>query len=176
MLHFRGSIRDLDIGGNCQSQKSCNFDHFFCFQTSGSFGAVPRGGRGAQRGTVSGVGLGSMVWRKYGALGRYAHGAMERHRCSVANRRGYGVMGRCVPGIMERHGCNGVKRCERGAVGWCRCGAWSERGAAPWDGADSALWGAPAVTSWGSARCGGGCFSVWLPEWANCKKFPKLHR
>lgn len=29
MLHFRGSIRDLDIGGNCQSQKSCNFDHFF---------------------------------------------------------------------------------------------------------------------------------------------------
>lgn len=29
LLHFRGSIRDLDIGGNCQSQKSCNFDHFF---------------------------------------------------------------------------------------------------------------------------------------------------
>lgn len=175
MLHFRGSIRDLDIGGNCQSQKSCNFDHFFVSRLPAALEQC-RGGRGAQRGTVSGVGLGSMVWRKYGALGRYAHGAMERHRCSVANRRGYGVMGRCVPGIMERHGCNGVKRCERGAVGWCRCGAWSERGAAPWDGADSALWGAPAVTSWGSARCGGGCFSVWLPEWANCKKFPKLHR
>lgn len=92
-----------------------------------------------QCGTVSGVGLGSMMWRRYGALGRYAYGAMERHRCSVANRRGYGVMGRCVSGIMERHGCNGVERRERGAVGWCRCGAWSERGAAPWDGADSAL-------------------------------------
>lgn len=120
----------------------------FCFQTSGSSGAVPRGGaRRTQRGTVSGVGLGSMVWRRYGAVGRYAHSAMEWHRCSVAKRHGYGVVGQYVPGIMERHGRNGVKRRERGAVGWCRCGAWSERGAAPWDGADSVLWGAPAVTS-----------------------------
>ena len=60
----------------------------FCFQTSGSSGAVPRGGERTWRGTMSGVGLGSMVWRRYGALGRYAYGAMERHRCSVANRHG----------------------------------------------------------------------------------------
>ena len=45
-----------------------------------------------------------MVWRRYGAVGRYAHGAMERHRCSIANRRGYGVVGQYVPGIMERTG------------------------------------------------------------------------
>lgn len=75
------------------------------------------GARRTWRGTVSGVGLGSMVWRRYGAVGRYAHGAMERHRCSVAKRHGCGVVGRCVPGIMERHGCNGVERRERGAVG-----------------------------------------------------------
>ena len=66
---------------------------------------------------MSGVGLGSMVWRRCGAVGRYAHGAMERHRCSVAKRHGRGVVGRCVPGIMERHGCNGVERRGRGAVG-----------------------------------------------------------
>lgn len=88
-----------------------------------------------------------MVWRRYGAVGRYAHGAMERHRCSVAKRDGCGAAGRCVPSIMERHGCNGVEKRRRGAVGWCGCGAWSERGATPWDGADSALWGAPAVAS-----------------------------
>ena len=46
------------------------------------------GARRTWRGTVSGVGLGSMVWRRYGAVGRYAHGAMERHRCSVVNRHG----------------------------------------------------------------------------------------
>ena len=75
------------------------------------------GARRTQRGTVSGVGLGSMVWRRYGAVGRYAHSAMEWHRCSVAKRHGYGVVGQYVPGIMERHGCNGVERRGRGAVG-----------------------------------------------------------
>lgn len=36
------------------------------------------GARWTWRGAVSGVGLGSMVWRRYGAVGRYAYGAMER--------------------------------------------------------------------------------------------------
>lgn len=134
MLHFWGSIRDLDIGGDCQSQKSCNFDHFFVSRLPAALEQCRGGGRGAQCGTVSGVGLGSMVWRRYGAVGRYAHGAMERHRCSVAKRDGCGAAGRCVPSIMERHGCNGVEKRRRGAVGWCGCGAWSERGATPWDG------------------------------------------
>ena len=58
-----------------------------------------------------------MVWRRYGAVGRYAHGVMERHRCSVAKRDGCGAAGRCVPSIMERHGCNGVEKRGRGAVG-----------------------------------------------------------
>ena len=147
LLHFRGSIRDLDIGGNCQSQKSCNFDHFFVSRLPAALEQCRGGGetdlarycerRGAWQHGVAQV-------RRRGSICSRRHGA---HRCSVANRHEYGVMGRCVPGIMERYGCNGVKRRERGAVGWCRCGVWSERGAAPWDSADSALWGAPAVAS-----------------------------
>ena len=134
MLHFWGSIRDLDIGGDCQSQKSCNFDHFFVSRLPAALEQC-RGGRGAQCGTVSGVGLGSMVWRRYGAVGRYAHGAMERHRCSVAKRHGCGAAGRCVPSIMERHGCNGVK----------------SAGAALWGGAGVVL-GANAALRHGMAR------------------------
>lgn len=70
LLHFRGSIRDLDIGGNCQSQKSCNFDHFFCFQTSGSSGAVPRGGE---------VDLARCCERR----GAWQHGVAQVRRCGV---------------------------------------------------------------------------------------------
>lgn len=116
MLHFRGSIRDLDIGGNCQSQKSCNFDHFFVSRLPAALEQC-RGGRGAQCGTVSGVGLGSMVWRRYGAVGRYAHGAMERHRCNGVKRRERGAVGGGGAGVMLganaalRHGMARIRRC-----------------------------------------------------------------
>lgn len=93
------------------------------------------GVRRTWRGTVSGVGLGSMVWRRYGAVGRYAHGAMERHRCSVVNRHGYGVMGRCVPGIMKRTGAM----------------VWKSAGAALWGDAGVVL-GANAALRHGIAR------------------------
>lgn len=110
MLHFWGSIRDLDIGGDCQSQKSCNFDHFFVSRLPAALEQC-RGGRGAQCGTVSGVGLGSMVWRRYGAVGRYAHGAMERHRCSVAKRDGCGAGVVLGANAALRHGMARIRRC-----------------------------------------------------------------
>ena len=135
MLHFRGSIRDLDIGGNCQSQKSCNFDHFFVSRLPAALEQCRGGARQTWRGTVSGVGLGGMVWRRYGAVGRYAHGAMERHRCSVANRHGYGVVGQYVLGIMKRTGAM----------------VWKSAGAALWGDADVVL-GANAALRHGMAR------------------------
>lgn len=135
MLHFRGSIRDLDIGGNCQSQKSCNFDHFFVSRLPAALEQCRGGGRGAQCGTVGGVGLGSMVWRRYGAVGRFAHSAMERHGYGVANRHGYGVVGQYVPGIMERTGAM----------------VWKSAGAALWGGAGAVL-GANAALRQGMAR------------------------
>ena len=83
---------------------------------------MPRGGRSAQRGTVSGVGLGSMVWRRYGALGRYAHGAMERHRCNGVERRGHGAVGVMQVWCLERTRRYAMGWRGFGAVGCARCG------------------------------------------------------
>lgn len=90
---------------------------------------MPRGGERTWRGTVSGVGLGSMVWRRYGAVGRFAHSAMERHGYGVANRHGYGVVGQYVPGIMER----------TGAMVWKSMGTALRGGAGVVLGANAAL-------------------------------------
>lgn len=87
------------------------------------------GGERTWRGTVSGVGLGSMVWRRYGAVGRFAHSAMERHGYGVANRHGYGVVGQYVPGIMER----------TGAMVWKSMGTALRGGAGVVLGANAAL-------------------------------------
>lgn len=134
MLHFRGSIRDLDIGGNCQSQKSCNFDHFFVSRLPVALEQC-RGGevdlarccerRGAWQHGVAQV-------RRRGSICSRRHGA---HRCSVANRHECGVMGRCVPGIMKRTGAM----------------VWKSAGAALWGDAGVVL-GANAALRHGMAR------------------------
>ena len=120
----------------------------FCFQTSGSSGAVPRGARrpvrycerrGAWQHGVAQV-------RRRGSIRTRRHGAAQVQWCEKARARRDGTM------RTRHHGAARVQwrekaRARRCGGGWCRCDAWSERGAAPWDGADSALWGAPAVTS-----------------------------
>ena len=135
MLHFRGSIRDLGLGGNCQSQKSCNFVDFFV-PDSGSSGAAPRGARWTWRGTVSGVGLGSMVWRRCGAVGRYAR-----------RRHGGGT------GAALRKGTGAVRRDDAYPASWSGTGAmvWKSAGAALWGGAGVVL-GANAALRHGMAR------------------------
>lgn len=169
MLHFRGSIRDLDIGGNCQSQKSCNFDHFFVSRLPAALEQCRGGARRTWRGTVSGVGLGSMVWRRYGAVGRYAHGAMERHRCSVANRHGTAWWDNTYPASWS------------GRVQWCgkararRCGVvqvWclerTRRCAMEWRGFGAV----------GCARCDviGKCGVRWRQFFGFAAKMGKLQK
>lgn len=93
------------------------------------------GGRGAQCGTVSGVGLGSMVWRRYGAVGRYAHGAMGG------------------TGAALRKGTGAVRRDDAYPASWSGTGAmvWKSAGAALWGGAGVVL-GANAALRHGMAR------------------------
>ncbi len=74
-----------------------------------------------QCGTVSGVGLGSMVWRRYGALGDT----------------------RTVPwsgtGAVLRIGAGAVRRDDAYPA------SWSGTGAMVWKGASAALWGGAGV-------------------------------
>lgn len=137
MLHFRGSIRDLDIGAIANRKKVAILITFL-FPDFRQLWSSAEGARWTWRGAVSGVGLGSMVWRRCGAVGRYAHGAMERHRCSVANRHGTAWWDDAYPaswsGRVQWCGKAWARRCgvtqvwclertRRYAKGWCGFGA-----------------------------------------------------
>lgn len=93
MLHFRGSIRDLDIGGNCQSQNSCNFDHFFVSRLPAALEQC-RGGarrpvrycerRGAwQHGVAQVRRRGSIRTRRHGAARVQWREKARARRCGV---------------------------------------------------------------------------------------------
>lgn len=134
MLHFWGSIRDLDIGGDCQSQKSCNFDHFFVSRLPAALEQC-RGGRGAQCGTVSGVGL--AAW-----CGAGTAPWVDTHTAPWSGT-----------GAALRKGTGAVRRDDAYPASWSGTGAmvWKSAGAALWGGAGVVL-GANAALRHGMAR------------------------
>lgn len=116
MLHFRGSIRDLDIGGNCQSQKSCNFDHFFVSRLPAALEQC-RGGetdlaRCCERRGVWQHGVAQV--RRCGLIRARRHGAAQVQRCEKARVRCGGTM------RTRHHGAARVQWCGKA---WARrCG------------------------------------------------------
>lgn len=116
MLHFRGSIRDLDIGGNCQSQKSCNFDHFFVSRLPAALEQC-RGGetdlaRCCERRGVWQHGVAQV--RRCGSIRARRHGAAQVQRCEKARVRCGGTM------RARHHGAARVQWCGKA---WARrCG------------------------------------------------------
>lgn len=109
LLHFRGSIRDLDIGGNCQSQKSCNFDHFFVSRLPAALEQCRGGGeadlarycerRGTwQHGVAQVRRRGSIRARHHGAARVQWRGKAWAWRCGVMQ------VWRCGVRPLWRHG------------------------------------------------------------------------
>ena len=97
-------------------KKVANFDHLFCFQTSGSSGAVPTGGeadlarycerRGAWQHGVAQV-------RRRGSIRARRHGAAQVQRCEKARVRCGGTM--CT----RHHGAARVQWCGKARARRC---------------------------------------------------------
>lgn len=135
MLHFRGSIRDLDIGGNCQSQKSCNFDHFFVSRLPAALEQC-RGGE-------------TDPARYCERRGAWQHGVAQVRRCGSirARRHGAAQVQRCEKGRVRCGGTMRTRHHGAARVQWCGKGA----SAALWGGAGVVL-GANAALRHGIAR------------------------
>jgi len=121
LLHFRGSIRDLDIGGNCQSQKSCNFDLFFVSSLPAALEQC-RGGRD---------GPSAVLWAAWGLAAWCGAGTAPWVDTRTAPWSGTGA----------------ALRKGTGAVWWDDAypASWSGTGAMVWKGASAALWGDAGV-------------------------------
>lgn len=132
MLHFRGSIRDLDIGGNCQSQKSCNFDHFFVSRLPAALEQCRGGGK-------------ADLARYCERRGTWQHGVAPWVDTRTAPWSGTGAA--------LRKGTGAVRRDDAYPASWSGTGAmeWKSAGAALWGGAGVAL-GANAALRHGMAR------------------------
>lgn len=133
LLHFRGSIRDLDIGGNCQSQKSCNFDHFFVSRLPAALEQCRGGGeadlarycerRGAWQHGVAQV-------RRRGSIRARRHGAAQVQRCEKARVRCGGTMRTRHHGAARVQWCGKARARRCGVMQVWRCGVrplWRHR-------------------------------------------------
>lgn len=169
LLHFRGSIRDLDIGGNCQSQKSCNFDHFFVSRLPAALEQC-RGGetdparycerRGAWQHGVAQL-------RRRGSIRARRHGAAQVQRCEKGRVRCGGTM------RTQHHGAARVQWCGKAQAR--RCGVvrvWclerTRRYAMGWRGFGAV----------GCARCGviGKCGVRWRLFFGLAARMGKLQK